>query len=115
MFGGDGIWFVVGAQAMNTSQVTIVRVYFHTGDRQADALVKRLRDWEKVRGVSVFQGALGFGETRSEGASEKEFDEPTVIEFFDDPEKINTLLEHIADSIEPRHMVWWPATVHVTP
>lgn len=115
MFSGHCARLVAGATAMNTSQVTIVRVYFRRGDRQADALVKRLRDWEKVRGVSVFQGALGFGEARSEGASEKEFDEPTVIEFFDDPEKIDTLLEHIADSVEPRHMVWWPATVHVAP
>lgn len=101
---------------MKTAAVTVVRVYFRSDDHQVDALLKRLRDWEKVRGVSVFTGSLGFGESiveKADGSSARKEEEPTVIEFFDDPQKVETMLAHIASNVKPRHMVWWPATVHL--
>lgn len=101
---------------MKTALVTVVRVYFRSDDHQIDAFIKRLRDWEKVRGLSVFNGTAGFGESvveKADGSSSRREEEPTVIEFFDDPQKIHTLLAHVAGSIKPRHMVWWPATVHL--
>ena len=39
---------------MNMTEVTMVRIYLSEKNNQLDNLIKRLHDWEKVRGVSVF-------------------------------------------------------------
>ena len=52
---------------MNMHEVTIVRIYLSEGETQLKNLMKRLRDWEKLRGLSVFRGISGYGESgRSE-------------------------------------------------
>jgi hypothetical protein len=38
-------------------------------------------------------------------------DLPLAIEFFDTPEKVNDILEHIRKYIQPGHIVSWPATL----
>jgi len=40
-------------------------------------------------------------------------DLPLVIEFFDVPEKVNIILEHIRTMLEPGHIVCWSATLAV--
>lgn len=47
---------------MNMTEVTMVRIYLSEKNGQLDNLVKRLHDWEKVRGVTVFRGISGYGE-----------------------------------------------------
>jgi PII-like signaling protein len=43
----------------------------------------------------------------------KSLDLPLVVEFFDVPQKINSILEHIRGDIKPGHIVSWPATLVV--
>jgi PII-like signaling protein len=38
---------------------------------------------------------------------------PLVIEFFDVPEKVDNILEHIRHKTEPGHIISWPATLVV--
>jgi PII-like signaling protein len=40
-------------------------------------------------------------------------DLPVVIEFFDTPDKVENILEHICTDVEPCHIVSWPATLLV--
>ena len=40
-------------------------------------------------------------------------DLPLVIEFFDVPQKVNDILEHIRKDIKPGHIVSWSATLVV--
>ena len=40
-------------------------------------------------------------------------DLPLVIEFFDVPEKVSNILDHIRKDIEPGHIVSWPGTLVV--
>jgi len=40
-------------------------------------------------------------------------DLPLVIEFFDVPEKVNIILEHIRTMVKPGHIVCWSATLVV--
>jgi hypothetical protein len=40
-------------------------------------------------------------------------DLPLVIEFFDEPDKVERILEHICADVEPCHIVSWPATLLV--
>ncbi|MGD2137285.1 MAG: DUF190 domain-containing protein [Gammaproteobacteria bacterium] len=40
-------------------------------------------------------------------------DLPLVVEFFDVPQKVDSILEHIRRDIEPGHIVSWPGTLIV--
>ncbi len=79
-------------------------------------LLKCLHDEEQVQGVTVFRGISGFGKSgkmHSSSLLDMSLDLPLVIEFFDVPQKVNDILEHIRKDIDPGHIVSWPATLVV--
>ena len=45
---------------MKSIEVTMVRIYLTEAEKMLDTVLKRLHDWEKVRGVTVFRGISGF-------------------------------------------------------
>ena len=101
---------------MNTHEITIVRIYLTEGEKQLKSLMKRLRDWEKLRGLTVFRGISGYGESGViHGADivDLSLNLPIVVEFFDEDEKINSILEHLDDQIKPGHMVRWNAGINL--
>lgn len=100
---------------MNTTEVTMVRIYLTEGEAQLQTLMKRLRDWEKLRGVTVFRGVSGYGESgviHGSNIVDLSLNMPVVVEFFDEDEKINAILEHLSDHIKPGHMVKWLAQIN---
>ncbi|OGT20942.1 MAG: hypothetical protein A2V90_09340 [Gammaproteobacteria bacterium RBG_16_57_12] len=100
---------------MKHEEITVVRIYLSEGEGQVNTLLKRLHDWEKVRGVTVFRGISGFGETgelHTGGLVDLSLNLPVVVEFFDTPDKIASIIEHFATVIKPGHMVWWKAQVN---
>ena len=100
---------------MKIHDVTIVRIYLTEGETQLKSLMKRLRDWEKLRGLTVFRGISGYGESGViHGAKivDLSLHMPVVVEFFDEDEKINSILDHIGDQIKPGHMLKWSASVN---
>ncbi len=102
---------------MNVMKVTVVRAYFSETDNTIEPLIKRLHDWEKVKGVTVFRGISGFGESGVVHESHLvslSFDLPVVVEFFDERDKIKEILIHIEENIKPRRMIWWDANVNVS-
>ena len=101
---------------MNKLDVTFVRIYLTEGEGRMEGLLQRLHDEEKVQGVTVFRGISGFGKSgkmHSSSLLDMSLDLPLVIEFFDVPQKVNAILEHIRKDIEPGHIVSWPATLVV--
>ena len=101
---------------MNRTEVTFVRIYLTEGEGRMTALLARLHDEEQVQGVTVFRGISGFGKSGKVHSStllDMSLDLPLVIEFFDTPAKVDTILEHIRADIEPGHIVSWPATLLV--
>jgi hypothetical protein len=100
---------------MKQTEVTVVRLYLREGEAQLESLLKRLHDWEKIKGVSVFRGIAGFGDS-GEIHTSKFIDLgmslPLVVEFFDVPEKVADIMEHIGTTIKPRHMLSWSAQVN---
>ena len=79
-------------------------------------LLKRLHDEEQVQGVTVFRGISGFGKSgklHSSSLLDMSLDLPLVIEFFDVPEKVDSILEHIRQDIEPGHIVSWAGSLVV--
>ena len=100
---------------MKSSEVTVVRIYLTEGETQLNSLVKRLRDWEKLRGVTVFRGIAGFGDSgaiHGMQLADLSLNMPIVIEFFDSTEKINEILEHLENFVPPGHLVKWKAEVN---
>lgn len=100
---------------MKTKQITMVRVYLTEGHAQLDSLMRRMHDWEKVRGLTVFRGITGFGESGTVHTAkwiDLAMDLPIVVEFFDEPSKVEEILEHLQHIIKPGHMTWWSANTH---
>lgn len=100
---------------MNQVDIKMVHVYLTEGDKLLGKLMKILHDNEKVRGVTVLRGITGFGKkghVHSSTLIDVSFDLPLVIEFFDEPGKIDTIIEHLQTLIEPGHIVAWSATVY---
>lgn len=99
-----------------TLDVTFVRIYLTEGEGLKGKLLAHLHDIEKVRGVTVFRGITGFGKSghlHSSSLMDMSLDLPLVVEFFDEPDKVNNILAHLRGMIEPGHMVSWSAQVHV--
>ena len=99
---------------MNLEDVTVVRIYLTEGEKELDSLLKRLRDWEKLRGVTVFRGISGFGDSgiiHNAGIIDMTLHLPIVVEFFDEPGKISHILEHLGNTVKPGHTIVWQARV----
>ncbi|NOY72419.1 MAG: DUF190 domain-containing protein [Gammaproteobacteria bacterium] len=102
---------------MKMTPISIVRVYFSEKDSNIESLLKRLHDREKVKGVTVFRGISGFGESgivHDSHLVNLSFDLPVVVEFFDEPDKVKKIVGHISEKIKPRHMIWWDANVNMS-
>lgn len=100
---------------MTKTEVTVARVYIHEGKKQVDALLKRLHDWEKVRGVTVFRGVAGYGdsgEIHTGKLVDLSLDLPVVVEFFDEPAKMDAIVEHLNTEIKPGHILTWSAWIN---
>ena len=96
-------------------EMRFVRVYLTEHDKY-QRLVAHLHDTEKVRGVTVFRGIAGFGKSgqmHSAQLLDSSLDLPIVIEFFDCPERVADIIEHLNKLVEPGHIVSWSAQLHM--
>jgi len=92
-----------------------VRIYLTEAGKLLKTLLAKLHDEEKVRGVTVFRGVSGFGRSgvmHSASLLDLALDLPVVVEFFDEPAKVNRILSHLKDLLPPGHVVSWAAKVN---
>ena len=97
-------------------KVTMVRLYCTEGQGKLKDILSHLHDDYHVRGVTVFRGVAGFGasgELHSSSLLDISLDLPQVIEFFDEQEKVTSILSELASSFEPGHVVCWSAEVNI--
>lgn len=100
---------------MNEMDVTMVRIYLHEAESQMKPLLAFLHDESKVRGVTVFRGITGFGasgEYHSSTLIDVSLDLPLVIEFYDEPDKVTSIIQKLDERIKPGHIAWWPAKIN---
>ncbi len=86
----------------------LARVYVTEGRHQHKKLMKRLHDDEKVKGVSMFRAISGFGRNGHIHSSDLltlSFDLPIVVEFFDEDEKIDKIVNDLKDIVPTGHTV----------
>ena len=101
---------------MKETEVTVVRVYLHESKAHLSELLEYLHDESKVHGVTVFRGITGFGSTGNYHSStlmDMSLDLPIVIEFFDEPDKVKSIIEYLNTKIKPGHIVYWPAQINL--
>ena len=101
---------------MTQREVTLVRVYLTEGDRQLRKLLEFLRQEEHVRGVTAFRGIAGFGPSGKLHEStllELSLDLPLVVEFFDQPERAEKIMQDLNQWVGPGHIVSWTAQVNL--
>ncbi|HCU53276.1 MAG TPA: hypothetical protein DIC36_03010 [Gammaproteobacteria bacterium] len=100
---------------MKHSDITMVRIYLTESEKRLKALLGKLHDEEKVRGVTVFRGTSGFGRSgvvHSSTLLDLSLDLPVVIEFFDTPEKVRRILSRLKNDLPAGHVVSWTAQVN---
>jgi len=100
---------------MNELAVTMVRIYLHEAKAHLKELLAYLHDDSKVHGVTVFRGITGFGNSgryHSSTLMDVSLDLPLVIEFYDEPEKVSSIIEELNNRIKPGHIVWWPEKIN---
>lgn len=101
---------------MTMQQVTVVRIYLNEGEAQLNNLLKRLHDWEHLRGVTVFRGIAGFGpggDIHTAKMLDLSLELPLVVEFFDESAKVAATMERLAAEIKPGHMLSWTAHINL--
>ena len=99
-----------------TVEVMVVRVYLTEKEGLLQALLRCLHDEARVRGVTVFRGITGFGQSGAFHGGELRdlsLNLPLVVEFFDTPEKIEALLPKLAEMVPAEHLIRWPACLGV--
>jgi len=100
---------------MNWETVTFIRIYLTEADKTLDPLLKKLHDQEKVRGVTVFRAMSGFGGSgviHTASLVDLSLDLPLTVEFFDSPDKVDCILEHLSGLLEGGHIVRWQAEMN---
>lgn len=93
-------------------EVTMVRIYLTEEEPHLEGLVKSLHDTEQLRGLTLFRGISGYGDSgviHDSRFIDLSLDLPVVLEFFDTPEKVERALEHLRTLISPGHIVTWSA------
>ena len=102
---------------MKTRKVTLVRIYCSEAEHKLDDLLALLHDKEQVAGVTAFRGIAGFGSSgkmHSASLLDLSLDMPLVIEFFDEPEKAQRIMQDLNELVKPGHMVFWSARINAS-
>lgn len=95
--------------------VVMVRVYLTEGEAQLKNLIKQLHDWDKLKGVTVFRGIAGYGdsgEILGSSLMDLSLNLPVVVEFFDSADKVEKIIAHLSTFIKAGHIVSWPVTTN---
>lgn len=103
------------ANPITESDVAIVRIYLHEADHGhrkglMQEVLEILREQHEVRGVTVFRAIAGLGESGEVYASDFlriMVDLPIAIEFFDTPERVETVLAALDGLIPEGRIIRW--------
>ncbi len=94
-------------------QVKVTRIYLSEESSVLKELFKHLHD-NRIHGATMFRGVKGFGvsgKIRETSFLDLHFDLPMILEFFDEPTKVDDVMEHFKDKIEAGRVLQWLAEV----
>lgn len=96
-----------------SNDVTFVRIYLREGEHIVRDLVKHVHSTHEVSGLTVFRGMAGVGsdgKLHTASLVDLSLDLPLVVEFFDEPGRVERALADIIERYDLHHVVTWPAT-----
>lgn len=99
------------------TEIKIVRMYLSEADHGRrknlmQEILNILHDQHRVKGVTVFRGIAGFGDTgefRAADILRIMVDLPLVIEFYDTPEVVEAVLSVVSGMVPEGRIVTWSA------
>jgi len=95
-------------------QVKYTRIYLSEEEPLLDEIFSYLQQ-NKIKGATVFRGVKGYGSSgkiREAHFLDLHFDLPVVLEFFDDPQKVDSVLNYFSNKIESGRILHWLAEVN---
>jgi len=98
---------------MKIETVTIVRIYIREQENLLNKLIKFLHDDSEVAGVTVLRGIEGFsgsGETHTAFLVDLSLDLPLVVEFYDEPKRVEQVIDALLRRFSLSHIVSWSAS-----
>ena len=101
---------------MATQSITVARIYIREGEHLLAKIIKFLHEEEKVLGVTVLRGIMSFGPDgviRTSHLVDLSMDLPLIIEFYDLPERVESVINHLQIHMGQPHIVSWPAISHI--
>ena len=93
--------------------VLVARIYLSEAQHTRKKIVEKLHD-EKVKGVTVFRGISGFGdsgEVHGSGLVDIALDLPLVVEFFDTPDRVRSMIDSLGELVKPHHVITFAAEI----
>ena len=98
--------------------VAVARIYLTEADHGAHKTLRQeiftiLHEQHRVRGVTVFRGIAGFGDSGEVHASDilrLKVDLPIVIEFFDQPAVVDEVIKLLVKMVPEGRILRWSAT-----
>ncbi|PHS70561.1 MAG: hypothetical protein COB22_08015 [Cycloclasticus sp.] len=100
---------------MTTNAIRIARIYLTEADHQLNDIMHYLHDSHKVAGATAFRGVEGYGKSGKMHESsliDLSFDLPITIEFFDESDKVLTVIEQLKENFNLSHSISWLAEQH---
>ncbi len=101
---------------MSSQNMVMVRMYLTEERAHLETLLSFLHDVEKVKGVTVYRGIEGYGNSgrvHTSSLIDLSTNLPIVVEFFDELEKVDDIISHLENNFRPGHIISWPVHVHV--
>lgn len=101
---------------MSSGEITMARIYTMEGHDQVNQVLDILHDEVKIFGVTIVRGIAGFGEDRKIHTSsllDLSLKLPLIIEFYDEPVKVEKAIRALKSKLDLKHIVSWPATAHI--
>lgn len=100
---------------MATETVTIARIYLREGEHLLTEIVSFLHHQEKVAGLTVLRGIIGFsanGQLHETSLTDLSLDLPLIIEFYDLPERVENIIQKLKAQVPVPHLLTWQADSH---
>lgn len=100
---------------MNSKDIAIARVYTMEGRDLLNRALDILRS-EAIEGVTILRGIAGIGtsgEIHTSSLLDLSLDLPLIIEFYDEPAKVEKAITALQSRLDFKHIVSWPASVHI--
>lgn len=101
-----------------SQKITVVRMYLLEGKDNLDEVLRIIHDQEHVSGVTVIRAIEGYGESEK-GAMHTSslltlsLELPLVVEFFDEPERVEHVIYTIKEKLGLKHIISWSAVSHI--